>query len=174
MVFEDSTDPVERVQWLPPFPDLEMEGRAHGRAGVADLADRLTGRYILADRNQDLGGVRVQRIEASTVVDNSTLAVPLEPVDVLHPALGDDRDRGPEAGRDVHPAVEGLGPEPGVHLAPEPPRHPSVDGPREPAPIPREVPEEEGRLALPPAREAPPLQLPDQGLDALARAFQLL
>src|SRR6185436_14449935 len=114
MVFEDSTDPVERVQWLPPFPDLEMEGCAHGRAGVADLADRLTGRYILADRNQDFGGVRVQRIEASTVVDDSTLPVPLEPVDVLHPALGDGGDRGAEGGRDVHAAVEGLGPEPRI------------------------------------------------------------
>src|SRR4029078_1914840 len=112
----------------------EMEGCAHGRAGVADLADRLTSGYILADRNQDFGGVRVQRIEASTVVDNSTLAVSLEPVDVLHPALGDDRDRGPEAGRDVDPAVEGLGPETGVHLAPEPPRHPSVNRPGEPTP----------------------------------------
>src|SRR5262245_43088326 len=118
MMFEDSTEPVERVQRLPPLPDLEMEGCAHGRAGVADLADRLTGRYIPADRNQDFGGVRVQRIEASTMVDNSTLAVPLEPVDVLHPALGDGRDRGPEAGRDVHAAVECLGPEPRVDLAP--------------------------------------------------------
>src|SRR5262245_60844010 len=110
------------------------------------------------------------------MVDNSTLAVPLEPVDVLHPALGHGRDRGPETGRDVDPAVEGLGPEAGVHLAPEPSGNPSVDRPGEPAPVLPEVPVEEGLLAGRPtlAGEAPLLQLPDQGLDALARTLQLL
>src|SRR5688572_21617734 len=142
----NSTEPLERVQRFPPFADLEMKGRSDGGARIAHAADGFPGGYFLTHGNQDLGGVGVERVETAAVVDDSTLAVPLEPVHVVHPALGDGRDGGSEGGRDVDPAVEGRRIESGVLLVPEGPRHLPVHGPGQTTPVPPEVPEEDRLL----------------------------
>src|SRR5439155_14897980 len=134
-----STEPLERIQCLPPFADLEVERRTYGGAGVAYPADDLSGGHLLGDGDADLGGVGVKRVETTAVVDDNTLAVALEPDDVVDPPSGHSGDRGPERRRDVDAAIEGSRVEPGVGLVPERPRDPPVHRPREAAPVPPEV-----------------------------------
>src|SRR5439155_16471186 len=152
-----------------------MECRPDGGAGIPDPANDLPRGYFPADRDKDFGGMGVQRVEAATVIQYSTLAVPVEPAHVVDARLGNGRDGGPERDRDVDSTIIGLGAEAGIFLVPEPPDDPAGHRPGQPAPVLGEIAEEGHHPARGPAfgREASLLQLPDQGLDSLARPLEL-
>src|SRR5690349_14474150 len=166
-----SPEPLEGVQGFFPPADLEVEHRAGGGTGVPHLADRLPGGHFFADLDADLGRVGVERVVTAAMIEDNTLPIALEPVDVLDPAPGNGLDRGPEGGGDVDAAIEGIGAETGVRLLAESLGHAAGRGPGEPAPVLPEVPEE-GHFAArgaPLAGETSLLQRVDEAEDPLSR-----
>ena len=117
----------------------------------------------------------VKCVKAATVVQYSTLAVAVEPADVIDARLGNGGDGGPERDRDVDSTIICRGAEPGVLLVPERPDDPPRHGPGQPPAVLGEVAEKRNDPSRGPAlgREAPLLQLPDQRLDPPARALEL-
>src|SRR5258705_2593948 len=104
------------------------------------------------------------------MVQDSTLAEPLEPVDIIHPSPGNRFDRRPERSGYVDATVEGTGAEPRVSLIPVAPRDASGHRPGKASLVLGKIPEERGfagASAL--VRDALLLELLDQPLDPLAR-----
>src|SRR5207253_5819444 len=110
-----------------------------------------------------------------TVVQYSTLAVAIQPAHVVHAGLGNGGDRSAERGRYVDAAIIGSGSESGILLIAERAQDLPRDGPGESSLVLREVAEQRQDAARPAPlpRQAPLLQLSDQGLNPPARPLQL-
>nr|WP_198586900.1 LacI family DNA-binding transcriptional regulator [Glycomyces xiaoerkulensis] len=98
--------PGQRLHLGAVDPHLEVQvrpGRVPGRPGQRQV---VAGTDLLADTDQDLGGVRVGGLDAAAVVDDHEVAVSAHPTRVGHLAGADGPDRLAAGVAVVHPGVQ--------------------------------------------------------------------
>src|SRR5579875_3910912 len=85
--------------------DAPVQVRAGDAAGLADLADDLSGPDALARLHVDRAQVAIHRDEPFAVVDEDRIAAEEEVAGVDHAATGRRADGGADRSGDVHAAV---------------------------------------------------------------------